>query len=76
MSENSKKHVWVWWDRDEPEDGLLGFLTEQDRDNFTTKKPGPYRRIVDPGGKKISQMDDWACMMSEIRQILNNKIIP
>lgn len=70
------EHVWVWWDREEPEDGLLGFHTEEDRDNFQTKQPGPYRRRVDPNGKTISQMDSWDDMMSRVRQALNNTIIP
>lgn len=76
MTAPNDDHVWVWWDRDEPEDGLLGFHTQEDRDNFHTKKPGPYRRRVAPNGKTISQMDDWNDQMSEVRRILNSKIIP
>lgn len=60
--------VWVWWDRDEPEDGLVGFHTAKDRDAFSKGKPGPYRRRVSPYGKTISQTEDWAGMIKRLTQ--------
>lgn len=66
------KYVWVWWDRDEPEDGLMGFHTKEDRDRFSRKEPGPYRRRVSKDAKTINQMNDWQEMMSEFREILKN----
>lgn len=52
--------VWTWWDRDEPEDGLLGFHTKKDRDNFSKGKPGPFRRRISSDGKTILQMETWS----------------
>ena len=68
--------VWVWWDRDEPEDGLLGFHTKEDRDRFSKKAPGPYRRRISPDGKTISQLETWQDMMAGVRDVLNRRIIP
>lgn len=51
--------VWTWWDRDEPEDGLVGFHTREDRDRFAADRPGPFRRRISPIGKTISQLEDW-----------------
>lgn len=55
--------VWVRWDRDEPEDGLLGFYNQIDRDEFSAGRRGPFRRVVSPDGRTISQMDDWKGML-------------
>ena len=60
--------VWVWWDRDEPEDGLLGFHTKADRDRFARKAPGPYRRRISPTGKTISQTETWSDIVARLTQ--------
>lgn len=70
------KPVWVWWDRNEPEDGLLGFHTKEDRDRFSNKEPGPYRRRISPEGKTISQIEEWKDMMAGVRDVLSRRIIP
>lgn len=57
---DDSKLVWVWWERDEPEDGLVGFHTVKDRDAFSAGKPGPYRRRVSPLGKTTSQLEGWS----------------
>lgn len=57
--------VWVWWDRDEPEDGLLGFHTKNDRDAFSQGGPGPYRRRISADGRTISQKELWADIVSQ-----------
>jgi hypothetical protein len=44
---------------DEPEDGLLGFHTRQDRDSFSRNAPGPFRRRIAQDGKTIRQNGDW-----------------
>ncbi|ORE90953.1 hypothetical protein [Aurantimonas sp. 22II-16-19i] len=67
-----REPVWVWWDRDEPETGLVGFHTKEDRDRFQKKEPGPYRRRVSADGKTISQLADWQDWMQECRDILKN----
>jgi hypothetical protein len=54
-----REPVWTWWSRDEPEDGLLGFHTKQDRDRFSRNEPGPFRRRVADDGRTISQLADW-----------------
>lgn len=62
------KLVWCWWDRDEPENGLLGFHTKADRDAFSAGKTGPFRRRLSADGRAIPQMNDlWADMVAEAR---------
>lgn len=51
--------LWVWWMPDEPEDGLLGFHTKEDRNGFSRKAPGPFRRRIAKDGKTIRQHGDW-----------------
>lgn len=62
---------WVWWDRDEPEDGLLGFHTQGDLDRFSSNAPGPYRRRLSADGRTISQLATWADRMAEVKAALN-----
>lgn len=69
------KPVWVWWSPGEPEDGLLGFTTEAERDRFNPKDSGPYQRLVSPVGRTISQMESWEDRMASYRDVLNRKII-
>lgn len=58
--------VWTWWDRDEPEDGLVGFHTFEDCRRFSDGKPGPYRRRISPTGKTISQTEDWRGLVDRL----------
>lgn len=51
--------LWRWWERDEPEVGLLGFHTKRDRDDFSAGKPGRFRRRVSDDGRTISQTETW-----------------
>lgn len=60
--------LWVWWMPDEPEDGLLGFHTKKDRDSFSQKKPGPFRRRIAADGKTISQTETWGGMIARLTQ--------
>lgn len=57
---------WRWWNRTDPELGLLGFLTKADRDFFSKGKPGPYRRIVAPDGRTILQNEDFRGMVRSL----------
>ena len=59
MFPGQKEPQWRWWHRTDPELGLVGFLTRQDRDDFSADKPGPFRRIVSPYGKTILQNEDF-----------------
>jgi hypothetical protein len=59
-----REPVWVWWDRDEPEDGLLGFHTSEDCRRFSNSQPGPYRRRVAEDGRTIPQVGGWSEMIS------------
>ena len=55
------------WCRTDPELGLLGFLTRQDRDAFSnTDHPGPFRRIVAKDGRTILQNEDFHGMVSRL----------
>lgn len=66
--------VWCWWDRDEPEDGLLGFHTKSDRDRFSSGKPGPFRRRIAKDGHTISQTRNyWDDLIAEAREKLGEK---
>jgi hypothetical protein len=48
---------WRWWNRDEPEAGLQGFVTREDRDRFSSGGPGPFRRVVALEGERtVPQM--------------------
>ncbi len=71
-----EKYVWVWWSPGETEDGLTGFHTEQERDRFNPKEPGPYQRRVSKDGRTVSQMEDWQTRMENIRDELSRKRIP
>lgn len=64
--------VWVWWERDEPEDGLLGFHTVKDCNRFSQGKPGPYRRRVAKDGKTISQLTTWADIVNDARAAIRS----
>jgi hypothetical protein len=57
--------VWDWWDRDEPEEGFLGFHTKKDRDDFSAGKAGPFRRRLSADGRTISQLATWADWIKE-----------
>ena len=35
------KLVWCFWFPGEPEDGMLGFHTKKDRDDYQNGAPGP-----------------------------------
>ena len=39
MTKIRQPQVWCWWDRDEPEDGMTGFFTAEDRNRFFA---GPF----------------------------------
>lgn len=54
-----REPVWVWWDRDEPEDGLWGFHTFEDALRFSNEQPGPYRRRISDDGSTTPQMGGW-----------------
>lgn len=41
-----------WWYRGEPEDGLQGFVTREDRDRFSNGGPGPFRRVTAREGER------------------------
>lgn len=64
--------VWTWWDRDEPEDGLLGFHTGEDRDRFKAGKLGPYRRRISPVGRTIPQTEDWRGFVDRLAKEAGN----
>jgi hypothetical protein len=57
--------VWCWWDRDEPEDGMVGFVTAQDRNKFSAGGRGPFRRILTSDGHTISQMSRFRDMLRD-----------
>ena len=65
--------VWVWWDRDEPEDGLLGFHTKEDRDTFSEDRPGPFRRRVSPDGRAVSQLETWSDIVARLSEFPNGQ---
>jgi len=58
--------LWRWWRRDEPEMGLLGFLTEEDRDAFSRGDAGPFRRVVSDDGRTISQHEGWRGLLDRL----------
>ena len=60
------KIVWDWWTPGEPEIGMLGFHTPQDRDDYAGGKPGPFRRRLSPTGKTILQSESWGELMRRI----------
>lgn len=64
---------WVWWERDEPEDGLTGFHTKEDRDRFSKGGDGPFRRRISADGHTTSQTWQWDDMMSEVRRLLDDE---
>jgi hypothetical protein len=70
MTIQQDKLPWVWWDRDEPEDGLTGFHTAEDRDRFSRGDPGPFRRRISEDGHTVSQMWEWADFMADVRASL------
>lgn len=41
---------WRLWFTDEPEVGLQGFVTKQDRDQFSAGGYGPFKRVITPEG--------------------------
>lgn len=43
---------WVWWERDEHEEDLLGFHTKEDRDRYGSGAPGPFRRRLCQRGQE------------------------
>lgn len=51
--------LWRWWSKGEPEIGLLGFHTAEDRDAFDAGKPGPFRRNVSWDGRTTLQAETW-----------------
>lgn len=57
---------WRWWSRDEPEDGLLGFETVEDRDAFSRGDEGPFRRVISDDGRTIRQGETWREMMDRM----------
>lgn len=58
---------WVWWSPNEPEAGLTGFHTREDRDAFSRGEPGPFRRrLTRPGREDISQTETWDGMMDRV----------
>ena len=57
---------WRWWNRTDPELGLLGFLTREDRDAFSANAPGPFRRIVATDGRTILQNEDFGGMVRRL----------
>jgi hypothetical protein len=48
---------WRWWSRDEPEDGLQGFVTKEARDRFSAGEPGPFRRVVAREGERTMRQN-------------------
>lgn len=64
------RYVWTWWDREDSEEGLCGFHTQDDLRRFMDKEPGPYRRRLSPIGVTISQMDEWSDVIN--RRLLEN----
>lgn len=59
FDETPKQHGdngWCWWTPGEPESGLQGFCTREDRDAFSAGGDGPFRRVAIPGGRTIRQM--------------------
>jgi hypothetical protein len=68
-----RKPQWRWWKATDPELGLLGFLTRQDRDNFSKGKPGPFRRIVAADGRTILQGEDFRSM---VRRLAHDAGVP
>ena len=59
MTKIRQPQVWCWWDRDEPEDGMTGFFTAEDRNRFFAGGPGPFRRVLAPDGHTTSQIAEW-----------------
>ena len=57
---------WRWWNRSDPELGLLGFATKIDRDNFNDGKPGPFRRVVAKDGSTIIQGEGFHEMVRRL----------
>lgn len=70
LSPEEEKLPWVWWERDEPEDDLLGFHTKEDLERFRKNLPGPYRRRISNNGRTISQLETWDDMMKGIKKEL------
>ena len=62
--------VWCWWDRDEPEDGLVGFHTVEERDRFSVGGDGAFMRRISKYGKTVSQLEDWHGMIERWRNQL------
>lgn len=63
-----KEPVWCWWDRDDNEDGLLGFHTKKDRDRFSKGGAGPFRRRISEHGKTIPQSETWPEMIDRLER--------
>ena len=57
---------WRWWNRADPELGLLGFATRKDRDDFSNGKHGPFRRVVADDGRTILQNEDFRGMVRRL----------
>jgi len=62
-----REPVWVWWERDEPENGLLGFHTAEDCDRFSAGGEGPFRRRIAADGKTISQTETWSDFIDRLK---------
>ena len=73
ITSHEEKLPWVWWDRDEPEDGLTGFHTREDRDRFSRNEPGPFRRRISSDGHTTSQMWGWGDLMADVRASLQER---
>ena len=54
---------WRWWNRTDPELGLLGFFTKADRDAFSSGRAGPFRRVVARDGRTVLQNEDFRGMV-------------
>lgn len=67
LTPQEEKLPWVWWDRDEPEDGLTGFHTREDCDRFSRDEPGPFRRRISADGHTTSQMWQWSDLIAAAR---------
>ena len=65
MTKIKQPQVWCWWDRDETEDGMTGFVTPQDRNKFSAGGPGPFRRILTSDSHTVSQMSRFRGMLQD-----------
>ncbi len=54
------------WNRSDPELGLLGFATRQDRDRFSDGGQGPFRRVVADDGRTIIQGEGFRQMVRRL----------